>query len=68
MTALVLILAQVASAQLGELQALIKPWPEETGWLKVPWEIDPWRARQRAAAEGKPILLWEMDGNPLGCT
>jgi hypothetical protein len=27
-----------------------------------------WEARKRAAAEGKPILLWEMDGNPLGCT
>ena len=27
-----------------------------------------WQARERAAAEGKPILLWEMDGHPLGCT
>jgi hypothetical protein len=27
-----------------------------------------WEARQKAAAAGKPILLWEMDGHPLGCT
>jgi hypothetical protein len=27
-----------------------------------------WEARRKAAAEGKPILLWEMDGHPLGCT
>ncbi len=25
------------------------------------------QARKVAAKEGKPILLWEMDGHPLGC-
>jgi hypothetical protein len=27
-----------------------------------------WEARKKAAAEGKPILLWVGDGNPLGWT
>lgn len=35
---------------------------------EIPWGIDLWQARRQAAAEGKPILLWEMDGHPLGCT
>ncbi len=54
--------------QLPKLIAAIKPKPEESKWLSIPWETSLWTARQKAAAEGKPILLWEMDGNPLGCT
>lgn len=49
-------------------RSLIKPRPEEEKWMQVPWQSSLWEARKKAAAEGKPILLWEMDGNPLGCT
>lgn len=49
------------------LQALIKPRPEETRWEEIPWQVDLWDARRKAAREGKPLLLWEMDGNPMGC-
>lgn len=51
-----------------QLFALIKPQPQESKWTRIPWLSSLWEARRRAAAEGKPILLWEMDGNPLGCT
>jgi hypothetical protein len=54
--------------QFGKLLKLIKPAPGEEKWREVPWMTDLWAARQKAAAEGKPILLWEMDGHPLGCT
>jgi hypothetical protein len=54
--------------QLGKLLAVIKPGPEEDKWAAIPWQTDLWRARQLAAEQGKPILLWEMDGHPLGCT
>ena len=53
--------------QFAALHALIKPQPGEDRWAEIPWLTSLWQARQRAAAEGKPILLWEMDGNPLGC-
>lgn len=56
------------SEQLGPLQALIKPGATEDAWARIPWQTDLWRARQLAAQQGKPILLWEMDGHPLGCT
>ncbi|NNM28822.1 MAG: hypothetical protein HKO57_04830, partial [Akkermansiaceae bacterium] len=44
------------------------PGEGAAGWRGVGWETDLWKARQRAAAEGKPVFLWEMDGHPLGCT
>ncbi len=51
-----------------QLHKLIQPKAEEEKWLQIPWHSSLWKARQQAAAEGKPILLWEMDGHPLGCT
>jgi hypothetical protein len=53
--------------QFGKLHALIKPRNDEEKWLQVPWLTSLWDARQKAAREGKPILIWEMDGHPLGC-
>jgi hypothetical protein len=57
----------VTVGRIAELQALIKPRPEETRWEQIPWQVDLWDARKRSAREGKPIMLWEMDGNPMGC-
>jgi hypothetical protein len=58
----------IRPADFGRLQALIRPGPGEEKWAEIPWLSNLWEARRRAAAEGKPILLWEMDGHPLGCT
>jgi hypothetical protein len=54
--------------QFVKLHGLIKPQAGEEKWQQIPWMIDLWAARKKAGAEGKPILLWEMDGHPLGCT
>lgn len=53
---------------LADLHAIIKPQADEEAWAKIPWMTSLWEARKKAAAAGKPILLWEMDGHPLGCT
>ena len=58
----------IAPADFDDLHALVQPKAEESAWLSIPWRTDLWQAREQAAAEGKPILLWEMDGHPLGCT
>ena len=50
------------------LHQTIKPTKAEERWLQIPWRTQLWEARREAAAAGKPILLWEMDGHPLGCT
>jgi hypothetical protein len=54
--------------QFSRIHALIKPKMGEEKWTQIPWLSSLWEARQRAAVQGKPILLWEMDGHPLGCT
>ena len=58
----------IAPEDFSSHHALIKPSAEEWKWAAIPWQTSLWEARRKAAQEGKPILLWEMDGNPLGCT
>jgi hypothetical protein len=58
----------IPTKEFQQLHARIKPHQGEEKWAQIPWLTSLWEARRRAAAEGKPILLWEMDGNPLGCT
>ena len=58
----------IAPEDFDRLHRLASPAPDESAWATIPWSASLWEARQRAAEEGKPILLWEMDGHPLGCT
>jgi hypothetical protein len=58
----------IPADRFAKVHALIKPQAGEEKWTQIPWLTSLWQARQQAAAEGKPVLLWEMDGHPLGCT
>jgi hypothetical protein len=58
----------IAPERFDALRAVIRPQPSEETWLQIPWLTSLTEARRRAAELGKPILLWEMDGHPLGCT
>ncbi|MGH2355029.1 MAG: hypothetical protein ACRDI2_03210 [Chloroflexota bacterium] len=51
-----------------DLIAYVRPKPEEVKWQAIPWQTDLWDARRLAQQQGKPIFLWAMNGNPLGCT
>jgi hypothetical protein len=53
--------------QFRQVQAIVKPAATEDKWAQIPWQTDLWEARKKALKEGKPILLWEMDGHPLAC-
>jgi hypothetical protein len=59
---------QAAAPTFRELIAYVRPRPEEARWLDIPWQTDLWDGRRLAMTEGKPIFLWAMNGNPLGCT
>lgn len=49
------------------LHRLIKPQAGELRFHEIPWLIDVWEARKKAAAEGKPILVWSgAGGSPVG--
>ena len=58
---------EVSPATFDKLHALIKPDPK-TSFENVPWTTSLWQARQKAAAEDKPIVLWAGDPLPLGVT
>jgi hypothetical protein len=60
--------APIPPAQFQNLHAMIKPHVGEARWAEVPWLTDLWEARKKAAAEGKPILVRSVNGDPLGCT
>lgn len=37
-------------------------------WEAIPWRTDLTIAQREAAASGRPLFLWTMNGHPLGCT
>jgi hypothetical protein len=58
---------ELSPASFDRLHQLIRPGDGESLWLTVPWLTSIWEARQRAAAEGKPILIWSGGGSaPIG--
>ncbi len=57
----------LTAADAAKLRTVIRPLDGEDPFDTIPWETNLWEARTKAAAAGKPILLWEMDGHPLGC-
>jgi hypothetical protein len=54
--------AAIPADQFDRLHRQIKPQPGESLWMEVPWLIDIHEARQKAAAEGKPILVLSGGG------
>ena len=59
--------ARLTDGEYASALAAIRPAAGEDRYTQIPWLTSLWEARQKAAREGKPILLWEMDGHPLGC-
>ena len=55
-------------ASLEERIQGVLPRPEDEKWLKIGWRSDLARGRFEANAAGKPLFLWLMDGDPMGCT
>ena len=51
----------------AKLRTVIRPLDGEDPFDTIPWETNLWDARVKAAKAGKPLILWEMDGHPLGC-
>ena len=51
------------------LQGEIRPRADESPWRDIDWMTSIRGARQRAAAEGKPVLVFTAaDGSPLSRT
>jgi hypothetical protein len=57
----------LSEAEYASILKVVRPAVGEDKFDQIPWLTSLWDARKQAAKEGKPILLWEMDGHPLGC-
>ena len=61
-----LLLQGLGEPEFKELHEKLKP-PTGEAWRSIPWTISLVEAQNTAAREKKPIFIWSMDGNPLGC-
>jgi hypothetical protein len=46
----------------AQVRQQIKPQAGESRWMEIPWLIDVHEARQKAAAEGKPLFVYSGGG------
>lgn len=46
----------------------IRPDQTERAYQRIAWRNRFWPAVAEARKLGRPILLWAMNGHPLGCT
>ncbi len=67
LAALALLLA-LSGPTLDQMIATVVPKADEDKWLTIPWRTNLMEARQESQRTGKPMFLWIMNGNPLGCT
>ena len=61
--------APLPAEQFDKLHRLIKPQPGESRWMEIDWHPTIWEARQKAAAQGKPLFIWAGSGGApaAGC-
>lgn len=59
---------EVSSANYQTWLKFIQPDAKEQAYKQVHWRNAFWPAVQEAKRLGRPILLWTMNGHPLGCT
>ncbi len=61
--------AKIPDGDFERLFVLIKPQQGESPWREIAWLTNVTEARRKAAAEGKPIVIFTAaDGSPLGRT
>ena len=75
---LVILMGAVAAAQnpaapltwknYAETRDRVLPTAKEKGWQEIPWRSDLLSAAAEATKKDMPLLIWAMNGDPLGCT
>ena len=60
---------RLSAVEFENLHQMIKPQAGESRWMEITWYPNIWEARQKAAAEGKPLFLWAGSGGApaAGC-
>lgn len=58
---------ELTDANLEQVYASVQPPENDLRFEKIPWRTRLWSAALEANQADKPILLWAMNGHPLGC-
>lgn len=56
----------LTDATYERLRDYILPRPYELKFLEIPWQPTFWNGVAQAQRQDKPLLLWFMEGHPLG--
>lgn len=59
---------QLSQAALHAWSEHLAPTDDEDRWRQIPWRQSVGDGLTDAARAKKPMLLWLMNGHPLGCT
>ena len=59
---------QLTNDNVAAWRAYIRATDAEQAWTRIPWLPTLGDGIAKANADGKPLLLWVMNGHPLGCT
>ena len=56
------------SAENAKLRDLVLPNPSEASYRKIPWRTSVLQGIVDAQKNDKPVMIYLMNGHPLGCT
>ena len=59
---------ELTDASYAHWRDYLLPSPADLAYKAIPWRASFWDAVVEAQAKDRPILLWAMNGHPLGCT
>lgn len=59
---------QITEAEFDQWRDLISPTSDELAFARIAWSPSLGEGLERASVEQKPLLLWMMNGHPLGRT
>ncbi len=58
----------LSEANYASVREQVLPKQSELRWTQIPWRPSFHEGVAEAQVQGKPVLLWVMNGHPLGCT
>jgi hypothetical protein len=58
----------LTDANYTKLRDYVHPTADELAWRKIPWVPSVWDGIVEGQKSDRPILMWILNGHPLGCT
>ena len=62
------LVSNLDESNFGAWRTFIEPGDEERAWETIDWQPSFAAGLLAADAAGRPLLVWAMNGHPLGCT